>query len=55
MKRIGNLYQSITTIDNLYVASRKAQKGKTDNKEVKEWNSDLLENLWKLKEVLALM
>ena len=48
MKRIGNLYSKIISIENLYEASRKAQKGKKNYSQVKRWNDNLDENILSL-------
>lgn len=52
MKRFGNLFQSIVSLQNLQLASFKAQKGKLKKKEVIEWNYNLEENIWKLHKEL---
>lgn len=53
MKRTGNLYQKIISWDNLYLASKSAQKGKRNNPEIIAWNKNLVTNLWKLQEELS--
>jgi retron-type reverse transcriptase len=40
MKRIGNLWDGITSIENIKLAHKKASKGKSHYSEVKEFNKD---------------
>ncbi len=54
MKRIGNLYSRIVSIGNLHKASFKAQKGKSKKKEIRDWNYNLEENIWKLHKDLVI-
>jgi len=48
MKRFGNLYESITSLENLYKAEKKARKGKSKNKEIKRYIQNLDENILEL-------
>lgn len=52
MKRIGYLFDKVISIDNLYLASKKAQRGKASNREVIKWNRDLDVNISALHESL---
>lgn len=52
MKRYGNLFDSITSFENLYRASREAQKAKRYRRRVLEFNFDLERNLLKLQQQL---
>ncbi len=52
MKRFGNLYDSMTSWDNLYLAAKNAQKGKRYRNEVLRFNYDLEHNLRKLQDEL---
>jgi len=52
MKRIGNLYQKIISIDNLVLADEKAQKGKSDQYGVKLHNRNREENIQELHDLL---
>ena len=53
MKRYGNLYQKICSMDNLKEAHRNARKGKGWYAEVKEVDTHLEEYLTKLQEMLV--
>lgn len=53
MKRYGNLYQKICSMDNLKEAHRNARKGKGWYAEVKEVDAHLEEYLTKLQEMLV--
>jgi hypothetical protein len=53
MKRTGNLYNSIVSLENLYVASKKAQKGKTKHNDIINWNKDLDRNILELHKSLV--
>lgn len=53
MKRIGNLYNSITTIENLKLADYRAQKGKKKQKDVIKHNLQQEENINKLYSTLV--
>ncbi len=48
MKTYKNLYKEIVSVDNLYLAYKKARKGKTKKNYVKEFCEDLINNLIKL-------
>lgn len=52
MKRIGNLYNKIISVDNLILADRKAQKGKSNQYSVKNHNKNRQENIDKLHKAL---
>ena len=52
MKRIGNIYQHIISIDNLKLADEKAQKGKSKQYGVKLHNKNNEENILRLHEIL---
>ena len=52
MKRIGNLYEKICDIENLYLADEKASKGKSMMHGVIRHRRNRDENLGKLKELL---
>lgn len=52
MKRVGNLYQKICSIDNLFLAESKARKGKTSRRDVIVFTQDRWSNLMKLHDVL---
>lgn len=52
MKRHGNLFNKITSLDNLYLAHHNARKGKTHYKEVKYVDRHKVELLLKLRETL---
>ena len=54
MKTYTNLYEEITTEDNLYQAYKKARKGKTKKVYVKEFEDKLEENLALLRTELLL-
>lgn len=54
MKRIGNLYEKICDIDNLYLADQKAGKGKSMTHCVARHRKNQEENLKKLHESLAI-
>lgn len=48
MKRIGNLYNQVVNLDNLYKAELKARKGKANKPYVKEYVNRLDENIQEL-------
>lgn len=48
MKRIGNLYQKIISIENLYIAEKKARKGKSKRKNIINFIKNLDDNIQKL-------
>ena len=52
MKRIGNLYQKIISLENLKLADEKAQKGKKSRYGVKLHNAKKESNLMKLHQML---
>lgn len=52
MKRIGNLYNKIITIENLILADKNAQKGKSKQFGVIRHNRNREENILKLHEIL---
>lgn len=52
MKRIGNLYNKICSLDNLFLADKKAGKGKSKQYGVIEHNKNKMENILKLQEML---
>lgn len=52
MKRHGNLFSQITSFENLYLASRKARKGKRLNDNVISFEKNIEEGLFKLQEEL---
>lgn len=52
MKRKGNLFSKIVDMNNLILASKRAQKGKTKKREVRIWNANLMANLRLLQEEL---
>ena len=55
MKTYKNLYKEIISINNLYLAYKKARKGKTKKNYVKEFSQDLMNNLVKINlELLSL-
>lgn len=52
MKRVGNLYERIISIENLELADKKAQKGKKKQKQVKKHNRNREQNIIELYEIL---
>ena len=52
MKTYKNIYQEIISLENLFLAYKKARKGKTKKDYVIEFESNLRENLLKLQEEL---
>ena len=54
MKTNKNLYEQICYLGNLFLAWRKARKGKTKKLYVIEFEKDLIENLFQLCEELKL-
>ena len=52
MKTYKNLYHKIYNINNLILAWRKAKKGKTKRKDVKEFERNTIKNLFKLQKEL---
>ena len=53
MKSYRNLYPQISSFENLYLAFRKARKGKRDRAEVAAFELDLEANLFQLQEELV--
>lgn len=53
MKRIGNLYKDIITLENLQLADEKAQKGKTKQYGVLNHNKNKEANIMMLQELLT--
>lgn len=53
MKRHNNLYQKITSLDNIKLAYKKARRGKGWQDTVKEFEKDLENNLLKIQESLV--
>ena len=53
MKTYRNLYPQIIDFENLYLAFRKARKGKRDRPEVAAFELDLEANLFQLQDELA--
>lgn len=52
MKRIGGLWESVVSFDNLYLAWRKARRGKADRPAVARFALDLEHNLLRLQQQL---
>lgn len=52
MKRHGNLYKDICSFENLYLAARKAQRGKRLRENVARFNFDVEAELTRLQEEL---
>ncbi len=52
MKRLGGVWETISSFDNLYFAYRKARKGKAANQAVCEFALDLEQQLWNLHDEL---
>lgn len=52
MKRLGNLYQRIISIDNLNIADGKAQNGKSKQYGVVKHNKNSQLNIWELHKML---
>lgn len=52
MKRFGNLYEKIISVENLYKAELKARRGKKKVKEIKDYVSNLNENILELNKEL---
>lgn len=53
MKRIGNLYDAIYTLDNLYLAYEKARKGKAKSYGVIHFEKNMDENILKIQSELT--
>lgn len=54
MKRHGNIYPQIIEFENLFLAHRKAQKGKRFKENVLEFNANLEQELFKLQKELTI-
>jgi len=52
MKRKGNLYYKIYSMDNLILAEKKARRGKSKRKEVIKFNQNLEDNLFNIQQEL---
>ena len=52
MKRIGNLYERIISLDNLRLADTKARRGKSRNYGVRVHDKNREENILRLHELL---
>lgn len=52
MKRIGNLYEQIISLDNLKIADKKARRGKSNQYGVKKYLKNQEENLINLQKLL---
>lgn len=52
LKRHGNLWDKITSYDNLYLAYKRARKGKSTRRAVKKFEADIQGNLLKLQKTL---
>lgn len=52
MKRIGNLYEKIYSIDNLLLADKKARRGKSNRKDVIEFDKRKYKNISDLHNIL---
>jgi len=53
MRRLGNLYMQIISIDNLNIADGKAQKGKSKQYGIVRHNKNPEDNIWKLHKMLT--
>jgi len=52
MKRHGNLFEAITSLDNLHLAYRHARKGKSWQNTVHVFEANLANNLYKIQQAL---
>lgn len=52
MKRIGNLYNKICSLENLYLADSLAKKGKSNNLNIIEHNKNIDKNINELHDIL---
>ena len=52
MKRLGNIFYKIYSIDNLILAEKKARRGKCKRKEVIRFNKNLMPNLYNIQQEL---
>lgn len=51
MKRYNNLFDKIVSLDNLYLADKKARRNKSSRKDIKEFDQNKEELLKKLQQV----
>lgn len=52
MKRYNNLFDKIVSLDNLYLADKKARRNKSSRKDIKEFDQNKEELLKKLQQNL---
>ena len=52
MKRYNNLFDKIVSLDNLYLADKKARRNKSNRKDIKEFDQNKEESLKKLQQDL---
>lgn len=52
MKRYGNLFEKIVELDNIYLAYRKARKGKSWQNTISRFDDDLDENIFNIRDSL---
>lgn len=52
MKRIGNIYSYITHINNIKIAHNRAQKGKKNRKETRDFNKNYHKNIYEIQKIL---
>src|SRR5690625_218912 len=52
MKRAGNIYPYVTHINNLKIAHQRAKRGKSNRKEIKQFEKKYINNLYKIQEML---
>ena len=52
MKRHGNLWDKITELDNIYLAYKKARKGKSWQNTISRFDDDLDENIFNIRDAL---
>jgi RNA-directed DNA polymerase len=52
MKRHGNLFEKITDVDNIYLAYKKARKGKSWQNTIIRFDDDLDENIFNIRDSL---
>lgn len=52
MKRYNNLFNKIVSLDNLYLADKKARRNKSNRKDIKEFDQNKEESLKKLQQDL---
>lgn len=53
MKRYGDLYSAIVSFENLWLAARRAQRGKRYRDDVLSFNYNIEARIWSLKETLT--